>query len=180
MAAWILLSLQWSRRNAGFCLRAFISSFVLKAIWNHYVPDSMVVQGAECRLLTVCMGILSSLNHPERLFKYYIAPLPGSANSDPDTWVYKSMMKWFYFWRASGTTCYSEQGHLQQVAQDKVQVSLEYLKGWRLHNLSGQSFPVFSYPHSNHSDGTSCDSVCVLCFWSSHWATLGRVRLCLL
>lgn len=33
-----------------------------------------------------------------------------------------------------------------QVAEDHVQTALEYLQGWRLHNLSGQPVPVCSYP----------------------------------
>jgi len=35
-----------------------------------------------------------------------------------------------------------KQDHLQQVAQDLVQVSFEYLQGRRIHNLSGQPVPA--------------------------------------
>jgi len=40
------------------------------------------------------------------------------------------------------------QGQLQQVDQDGVQLTFEYLQGWRLHNLSGQSVPLLSLPCS--------------------------------
>jgi len=35
-------------------------------------------------------------------------------------------------------------GHLELVAQDHV---LEYLQGWRLHNLPGQPVPWLGHPH---------------------------------
>lgn len=35
------------------------------------------------------------------------------------------------------------QGHLEQPAQDCVQVAFTSLQGWRLHQLSGQPVPVF-------------------------------------
>jgi len=41
-----------------------------------------------------------------------------------------------------------KQGHLQQAAQDLVQVGLEYLQRRRLHNLPGQPVPVLRHPHS--------------------------------
>jgi len=39
-----------------------------------------------------------------------------------------------------------DQGHLQQAAQDLVQVGLEYLQRRRLHNLPGQPVPVLRHP----------------------------------
>ena len=39
-----------------------------------------------------------------------------------------------------------KQGHLQQAAQDLVQVGLEYLQRRRLHNLPGQPVPVLPHP----------------------------------
>jgi len=46
----------------------------------------------------------------------------------------------------------SKQGRLEAVAQDHVQVALEYLQkrrqGGRLHSLSGQPVPVLGHPHS--------------------------------
>ena len=39
-----------------------------------------------------------------------------------------------------------KQGHLQQAAQDLVQVGLEYLQRTRLHILSGQPVPVLHHP----------------------------------
>lgn len=42
------------------------------------------------------------------------------------------------FWRASGSNLLLKQGPLETVAQDHVQMAVEYVHGWRLHNLSGQ------------------------------------------
>jgi len=39
-----------------------------------------------------------------------------------------------------------KQSHLQQAAQDLVQVGLEYLQRRRLHNLPGQPVPVLRHP----------------------------------
>jgi len=39
-----------------------------------------------------------------------------------------------------------KQGHLQQAAQDLVQLGLEYLRRKRLHNLPGQPVPVLRLP----------------------------------
>ena len=39
-----------------------------------------------------------------------------------------------------------KQGHLQQPAEDLVQVGLEYLQRRRLHNLPGQPAPVLRHP----------------------------------
>jgi len=41
-----------------------------------------------------------------------------------------------------------KQGHLQQAAQDRVQVGLEYLQRRILHSLPGQPVPVFHHPQS--------------------------------
>jgi len=38
--------------------------------------------------------------------------------------------------RSSGPTPLLKQGHLQQVAQDRVQLGSDYLYGWQLYNLS--------------------------------------------
>ena len=38
-----------------------------------------------------------------------------------------------------------KQGHLQQAAQDLVQVGLEYLQRRKLHNLPGQPVPVLRH-----------------------------------
>ena len=43
------------------------------------------------------------------------------------------------------------QGHLQQAAQDLVQVGLEYLQRGRLHNLPGQPVPVLHHPESEEA-----------------------------
>jgi len=48
--------------------------------------------------------------------------------------------------RASGPTPLPKEVHLQQAAQDLLQVSLEYLQRRRLHNLSGQPVPVLCHP----------------------------------
>jgi len=39
-----------------------------------------------------------------------------------------------------------KQGHLEQAAQDHIQVRFEYLQRRRLHNLSGQPVPVLCHP----------------------------------
>ena len=38
-----------------------------------------------------------------------------------------------------------KQGHLEQAAQDRVQVGLEYLQRRRLHNLPGQPVPEYEW-----------------------------------
>jgi len=43
-----------------------------------------------------------------------------------------------------------EQGHLEQVVQDHIQLPFEYLPGWRLHNLSGQLVPLLGHPHGKN------------------------------
>ena len=47
---------------------------------------------------------------------------------------------------SSSPTPLPKQGHLQQAAQDFVQVGLEYLQRRRLHNLPGQPVPVLHHP----------------------------------
>ena len=51
-------------------------------------------------------------------------------------------------WRSLGPTPLLKKGYLKLVAQDHVQMSFEYLQGWRLRNLSGQAVQVLSHPHS--------------------------------
>ena len=51
-------------------------------------------------------------------------------------------------WRSSGPTPVLKQGHLEQVAQDCIQMAFQYLQGWRLHNLSGQPVPVLGHSPS--------------------------------
>jgi len=45
-------------------------------------------------------------------------------------------------WGSSSPTPLPKQGHLQQAAQDLVQVGLDYLQRRRIHNLPGQPVPV--------------------------------------
>jgi len=47
---------------------------------------------------------------------------------------------------SSSPTLLMKQGHLQQAAQDLVQVGLEYLQRRRLHNLPGQPVPALRHP----------------------------------
>jgi len=49
-------------------------------------------------------------------------------------------------WRSSGPSPLLKQDHLEQVAQDHVQMASEYLQGWRLHSLFGQPLPVHTHP----------------------------------
>ena len=51
-------------------------------------------------------------------------------------------------WMSSGPTLLLKRRCLEQVAQDHVQTTFEYLQGWRLHNLPGQSVSVLGHPHS--------------------------------
>ena len=46
---------------------------------------------------------------------------------------------------SSSPTLLLKQGHLQQAAQDLVQVGLEYLQRRRLHSLPGQPVPVLRH-----------------------------------
>ena len=49
---------------------------------------------------------------------------------------------------SSRPTALPKQGHLQQAAQDLVQVGFEYLQRRRLHNLPGQAVPGLRHPQS--------------------------------
>jgi len=51
-------------------------------------------------------------------------------------------------WGSSSPTPVPKQGHLQQAAQDLVQVGFEYVQRRRLHNLPGQAGPVLRHPQS--------------------------------
>jgi len=51
-------------------------------------------------------------------------------------------------WGSPSSTSLPKQGHLDQVAQDLVQVGFEYLQRRRLHNLPGQPVPVLHHPQS--------------------------------
>ena len=51
-------------------------------------------------------------------------------------------------WRLSCTTSLLKQCHLQEVGQDHVQTTSEYLQEWRLHNPYGQPVKVLSHLHS--------------------------------
>jgi len=76
-------------------------------------------------------------------------------------------------WRSSGPTPLLKQGHLQLVAQDRVQRACEYLQGWRLQNPLGilcrclvtltvkKCFLMFP-------DRTSGVSVCTCCLFSCY------------
>jgi len=49
---------------------------------------------------------------------------------------------------SSSPTPLPKQGHLQQAAQDLVQVGLEYVQRRRIHSLPGQPVPVLRHPQS--------------------------------
>jgi len=49
---------------------------------------------------------------------------------------------------SSSPTPLPKQGHVEQVAQDLVQVGFEYLQRRRLHNPSGQPVPVLCHPQT--------------------------------
>lgn len=48
-------------------------------------------------------------------------------------------------WRSASATPCSEQGPLEQVAQDRVQLCSGKLQGWKFDNLSGQPAPLFDH-----------------------------------
>lgn len=61
-----------------------------------------------------------------------------------------------------------------------VHLFFEYLQGWRLHDFSGLSVPMFNHPHKKKkkksvslcSDGMSCVSICAFASWpvsGHHW-----------
>jgi len=50
-----------------------------------------------------------------------------------------------HVWRVSSPTPCLELGQLQQFAQVRVPLNVEYLQWWRCHNLDGQSVPVFDH-----------------------------------
>jgi len=75
-----------------------------------------------------------------------------------------------------------KQGHLDQVAQDHAQSGSECLQGWRLHNLSVRSVPVFDHPHSKknvllYSDSISYFGVFAGCFLFCRWTLVRRVTI---
>ena len=51
-------------------------------------------------------------------------------------------------WGSSSPTLLPKQGHLQQAAQDLVQVTFEYLQRRRLHNPLGHPVPVLRHPQT--------------------------------
>lgn len=59
-----------------------------------------------------------------------------------------------------------QQGHLDQVAQDCVQMVFDYFSGGKLPNLSGEPVPVLHHSEKSvswHLYGTFCVSVCASC-----------------
>jgi len=57
-------------------------------------------------------------------------------------------------WGSSSPTVLPKQGHLEQVAQDFVQVDFEYLQRRSLHNVPGQPVPVLC--HSQDKEVLLC------------------------
>lgn len=51
-------------------------------------------------------------------------------------------------WKQSGPNHLLKQNHLQQVAQNHLQMVFKFLQGWGFHDLSGQPAPVLSHPHT--------------------------------
>jgi len=80
-------------------------------------------------------------------------------------------------WRSSCPTPLLKQKHLQQIAQDDVQLAFEYLQGRKLHNLPGQPVPVLSHSHIQAKPPVSWAPVCAHCFLSCHWTPLQRAWL---
>lgn len=99
-------------------------------------------------------------------------------------------------WRSSSPpTLRSNLGQLYQVVQGHIQLSVEYLQGWGLHNYFGQ--PVFDHPRSKKNEtppptrryhnpqtktkqllclnGISCILIYACCLLSCHLIPLRRV-----
>jgi len=53
-----------------------------------------------------------------------------------------------HLWRLFRLKPLLKQGQLEQIAQDCVLLSFEYLHGWRLHNFLWQPVLVFGYSHN--------------------------------
>jgi len=71
-----------------------------------------------------------------------------------------------------------EQGHVEQPAQNDVQMDFEYLQGKKLHNPSGQPVSGINPPHSKKLFPYVSDvSVSGYYLWSCHWASLKRAWL---
>jgi len=68
------------------------------------------------------------------------------------------------------------QSCLELVAQDDVQMALEYLQGRRLHNLSAQFVPLLSHLHSKNVLPDVWTeppvSVCAHSLWPCQWVPL--------
>ena len=73
-----------------------------------------------------------------------------SSNSSPVTFTESQSHRTFGLGRdlcgSSSPIPLLKQGHLQQDAQDLVQMGFEYLQRRRLHNLPGQPVPVLRHP----------------------------------
>jgi len=52
-------------------------------------------------------------------------------------------------WGSSSPTPLPKQGHLEQAAQDLIQVGFEYLQRRRFHNSPGQPVPVLPHPEGH-------------------------------
>lgn len=74
-------------------------------------------------------------------------------------------------WEVSRPIPCSEQGQLQQIAKDCIQLSSEYFQRWTVHT-SGQPVPVFEHHHTKRCfllclNAISCISDCGHCLTSS-------------
>jgi len=64
------------------------------------------------------------------------------------TWNHVAVELGRDLWKSPGSTPLLKQDNLEPVSQDCVQRALQYLQGWRLHNLPEQLVPVLGHPHS--------------------------------
>lgn len=84
-------------------------------------------------------------------------------------------------WRSSYPSALAQ---AELIAQVHVQMSFEYLQGWRLHMCSGQPVPVLLHPHSTEClltvRGNLLCLICASCLLSCHWTPLKRAWLCVL
>lgn len=69
--------------------------------------------------------------------------------------------------RATSQTSPLKQDQLQQVAQDCIQPSFEYVQQWRLHNLSGKTVSVTTFMVKKYFCFSWCFSLCPLALFLS-------------
>jgi len=83
--------------------------------------------------LFMCISPDSSLISKDYKYPFFCFAIICTVN------LYHRITEWLTmegtFWRSCGPTTLLNQGHLETVSQDHVQMAFEYLQGWRTHSL---------------------------------------------